>query len=98
VATENSEQSSGKQQSHKNGDLMGQDLKVAGLVQLRIFKKELGIFYKQLIQVVFEDPIDKDAAIALEKKVNELQLTVNDSINEVEISIESNNCNGANDK
>ena len=62
-------------------------MKVAGLVQLRIFKRELAGFYKDLLKVVLSDPISKNDAMNLERKVNELILSVNDSIDEVEIKI-----------
>ena len=61
------------------------DLHVAGLVQLRIFQTELGKFYKELLPVVFSEPIYVEAARALERRVNDLVLTVSDSINEIEL-------------
>jgi hypothetical protein len=81
-------------ESDKNGTLVqvaqeskGKDLNVAGLTQLRVFEKELGKFYKELICVVLMDPVDAEAAKGLERRVNDLILTVSDSIHEVELQV-----------
>lgn len=62
-----------------------EDLNVAGLLKLKIFKRELTVFYKALINVVMAEEINKKEALALEKKANQLIMSVDDAINEVEI-------------
>lgn len=70
---------------HVDKESGGKDLNVAGLVQLKIFEQELAKFYKQLILVVLSDPVDLEEAKGLERKVNDLILSVSDSIHEVEL-------------
>ena len=43
---------------------------MAGLLKLKIFKRELTLFYKALINVVMVDDISKKEALGLEKKAN----------------------------
>jgi hypothetical protein len=43
------------------------------------------VFYKALINVVMAEEINKKEALALEKKANQLIMSVDDAINEVEI-------------
>ena len=64
-----------------------QDLNVAGLLKLKIFKRDLAGFYKQIVNVVLQESIDKQEAVGLERKANELIMKVDDSINEVEIQV-----------
>jgi hypothetical protein len=45
------------------------------------------VFYKQIVSVVLQDKINKDEAVGLEKRANELIMAVDDSINEVEIQV-----------
>lgn len=43
------------------------------------------MFYKDLIKILFLDTIDKKVAIEMEKKVNNIIMSVNDHIDEIEI-------------
>ena len=63
----------------------GKDLNVAGLMQLKIFEKELGKFYKELMNVVFSETLEVEKVKGLERRVNELIMTVSDSVHEVEL-------------
>jgi len=54
-------------------------------MQLKIFEKDLGRFYKELMMIVFSESLDVDAVRGLERRVNELIMTVSDSVHEVEL-------------
>lgn len=49
-----------------------------GLEKLRKIKKEMEVFYKELLKVIFLDSVDKAQAILLENKMNMLIMSVND--------------------
>jgi hypothetical protein len=48
-------------------------------------KRELELLYKDLLKVLFSDKIDPEKAIAMERQVNLLIMSVNDTIDEIEI-------------
>jgi hypothetical protein len=43
------------------------------------------MFYKDLIKILFTETMDKKVAIEMEKKVNNIIMSVNDQIDEIEI-------------
>lgn len=63
----------------------GQGQGYTGIERLKKTKKEMEIFYKDLIKVLFMDQINKEQAIAMERKVNMLIMSINDQIDEIEI-------------
>ena len=49
-----------------------------GIEKLKKIKREMEGFYKDLIKILFMDTIDKELAISMEKKVNNLIMSIND--------------------
>jgi hypothetical protein len=58
-----------------------------GFAKLKLIKRELELMYKDLIKILFLDQIDKEVAIQMEKKFNNLIMGVNDHIDEIEIKV-----------
>ena len=68
--------------------------------KLKKIKKEMEMFYKDLIKILFVESMDKDVAINMEKKINNLIMSVNDQIDEIEIrqaKTDINSMKGLND-
>lgn len=56
-----------------------------GLDKLRRIKKDMEMFYKDLIKILFMDSVDSNVAVSMEKRINMLIMSVNDHIDEIEI-------------